>query len=204
MGLQSLSKRMTSGSFLTALWVFSVILAGGPAWAGQLGECHFNPGWVYEVAAPRAAILSDTVGDGDNFDQGDDNGECGPEEVPAGTTVYFKSGFGYYLTWYSGSSGTIDVEIAVEVSTDMVNWEFVGEDLDSFDLTGPEIRTGSVRVGYTFDTPGEYFVRSTLTTRVSPASSPAPVEKTDVVLTTITVIANDDGGGGGGPGWWWR
>lgn len=170
------------------LGIFLIVLNGKTALAGEFGQCHFNPGWTYEVAAPRAAILADDAGDGDNFDQGNENGECGPEQIPVGTTVYFKSGFGYDLTWYSKASGIIEIGIAVEISRDMVDWEFVGEVKNSYNLTGPKINHGSVRVGYPFDEKGVYFVRSILTTRVFPVSASGPKEKIDEVLVTIKVV----------------
>jgi hypothetical protein len=146
-------------------------------------EKHF----IHEVAHPRACVLMDsgeTRGAAENFAHGNGNELF----VLQGTTVYFKSGFGYEGVWYDDAAGTLSTKIEVYLDD-----EYVDMKEDKMTAMGPKIESGSVNVPITFDEMGEFTVRSDLTTKVQTADESETTLAEDMDSVTTYVVVGEPG-----------
>lgn len=169
------------------LWVVPfvyVVTVSGITLGVEPEEDHF----IHEVAHPRACILIDnednTKGAAENFAHGNE------EElfVLKGTTVYFKSGFGYEGVWYKEAAGTLSTKIEV-----YLNGELVDTEEHKMTAMGPKIESGSVKIPITFDEFGEFTVRSDLTTTVKTADESETTLAEDMDSVTTYVIVGEPG-----------
>lgn len=148
------------------------------------GDCHWWSTNVYEVAAGRLCILSNTKGSAENFAQGDENGKCGPIKVKKGSSIAFKNGFGYEMMWHSNASGILMLNITAELSTDEQNWEYYDETTHTYTETGPKIHAGSLDVWIEFNEVGTVYVKTILTAVADPVDG----DKQTVVDEIITEV----------------
>ncbi len=151
------------------------------------GGCHWWDTGIYEVAAGRLCIISNTEGSPDNFAQGDKSGRCGPIKVEKGSTIAFKSGFGYEMVWYSNASGTQSLNVTVELSKDEQNWEYYGATEHKYFETGPKIHANSVDAWVEFNEVGTVYVK-TILTAVSQPINGVEQRVVDEVVTEVNVF----------------
>ncbi|HHT9124496.1 MAG TPA: hypothetical protein ACFYD6_01615 [Candidatus Brocadiia bacterium] len=166
------------------LFFSSVFLQVGDNFAA--GGCHWWDTGIYEVGAGRLCIISNTEGSAENFAQGDTSGRCGPIKVNKGSTVAFKSGFGYEMVWYSNATGTQSLSVTVELSRDGQNWESYDSTEHRYFETGPKIHANSVDVWVEFNEVGTVYVKTILTAVSHPVDG-AEQQVIDEVITEVNV-----------------
>ncbi|MFQ5857196.1 MAG: carboxypeptidase-like regulatory domain-containing protein [Anaerolineae bacterium] len=138
---------------------------------------------LHEVAHPRAAVAG-AIGAAENFAHGDGH----TITVRRGTTVRFKSGFGYEGVWFQGP-GVITFGIEVCIVQDD-GCAPAGHDVDVYRGRAPRIQAGSAHTDVTFNQIGTFEVRSRVLTITKPADGPS-VRDEDVVTTFVQVVDAD-------------
>lgn len=138
---------------------------------------------LHEVAHPRAAVAG-AIGAAENFAHGDGR----TITVRRGTTVRFKSGFGYEGVWFEGA-GVITFGIEVCIVQDD-GCAPAGRDVDVYRGRAPRIQPGSAHTDVTFDRVGAFEVKSRVLAITKPADGPS-ARGEDVVTTFVRVVKAD-------------
>ncbi|MFQ6058289.1 MAG: cohesin domain-containing protein [Anaerolineae bacterium] len=140
---------------------------------------------LFQVATPRAHILSPALGAVENFDQG--HGQTVVLRV--GDSIRFQSS--YEMVWFEGATGTATTSLTILRGDNATDRAPIGEDRQEFrDLSGPYRERGNLHVDVPFNDPGIFTIVARIRTEVeTPAATDArgTVDEDEVVVRVIVL-----------------
>ena len=140
---------------------------------------------LFQVATPRAHLISSALGAVENFDQG--HGQT--IVVKAGDGVRFQSS--YEMVWFEGATGVATTTLTVLRGEDATNTAPIGEESQAFDLSGPHRERGDLQADVGFNEPGVFNLVARIRTEVHTPTAAEAREAVDEDEVAVRVIVLD-------------